>query len=494
MLGSMSNDLIDGSLNEIVKLTHIALLKEKPGQFSDIARYTMGDAALTSSNFEIVSANSMRRVKVKSVPSISISGTTGASVTAKYVALYTDASHWMTIDTNQKPYLVGATARINDFDIDLSYPASPLKMSDTFMDGGLDKIKDDSTQLLVMKVVPTQAGDITAGNTLVTITMSASDFSLSGSGGTRKLRVGQKLSGALTAAGTIKSVVLRKDANNTEWLSSTVANVSANAGDTVQVNPWDIKFIPTTSMISTKPAADSADLEIDTSNPIAENLAYFTIDFKADLVASNQNPQAIFDDTDSRIDEVTRDLIFATHGANRYYFGDRFDEGYLSQSALTLMLKLTSDFKSAGDLFSIGGGVYLRLGDRILQPSKLYFGDGYIIEIPSLSDGRFDEGNILTITYGHGMINIYTNSERIAQKAVDDKRTVTGDRPMLGGESSFAGDVEFAAIWNRELSGNEVATMATSPYLLIKHRDAVPPEIVINPAALDLAAEGPDVD
>ena len=71
MLGSMSNDLIDGSLDEIVKLTHIALLKEKPGQFSDIARYSMGDVALTSANFEITSANSMRRVKVKSVPSIS---------------------------------------------------------------------------------------------------------------------------------------------------------------------------------------------------------------------------------------------------------------------------------------------------------------------------------------------------------------------------------------------------------------------------------------
>ena len=65
---------------------------------------------------------------------------------------------------------------------------------------------------------------------------------------------------------------------------------------------------------------------------------------------------------------------------------------------------------------------------------------------------------------------------------------------MLGGETSFAGDVEFAAIWNRELSGNEVATMATSPYLLIKHKDTTPPEIVLNPAALDLAAEGPDVD
>ncbi len=486
MLGSMSNDLIDGSLNEIVKLTHIALLKEKPGQFSDIARYSMGDAALTSANFEIVSANSMRRVKVKSVPSISISGTTGASVTAKYVALYTDASHWMTIDTNQKPYLVGATARINDFDIDLSYPASPLKMSDTFMDGGLDKIKTDSTQLLVMKVVPIQAGDITAGNTLVTITMSASDFSLSGSGGSRKLRVGQKLSGALTAAGTIKSVVLRKDANNSEWLSSTVANVSANAGDTVQVNPWDIKFIPTTSTISSKPSAESADLEIDWKNPIASGLAYFTIDFKTDLV-TDQQPQAIFGDSDSRIDEKTRDLIFASHGANRYYFGDRFDEGYLSEDALSFMLKLTSDFKSTGTLFSIGFGFYLRLGDRIMYPSKLYFGDGHVIEIPSLSDSRFDKGGILTVTYGHGEINIYANGERIAQAAVDDRRAQSGDRPMLGGDNSFAGTVEFAAIWNRALSGAEVSTMATAPYLPIKHKDAVPPEIVINP-------ERPDVD
>ncbi len=485
MLGSMSNDLIDGSLNEIVKLTHIALLKEKPGQYSDIARYSMGDAALTSANFEITSANSMRRVKVKSVPSISISGTTGASITAKYVALYTDSAHWMTIDTNQKPYLVGATARINNFDIDLSYPASPLKMSDAFMDGGLDAIKTDSHQLLVMKVVPTQAGDITAGNTLVTITMSASDFSLSGSGGSRKLRVGQKLSGALTAAGTIKSVVLRKDANNTEWLSSTVANVSANAGDTVQVNPWDIKFIPTTSTVNTKPAAESADLEIDWKNPIATGLAYFTIDFKVDLV-TDQHPQAIFGDSDSRIDEKTRDLIFSTHGPNRYYFGDRFDEGYLSEDALTLMLKLTSDFKSAGDLFSIGAGFYLRLGDRILQPSKLYFGDSHIIDIPSLSDGRFDEGSILTVTYGSGEINIYTNGERILQQQVDDKRTVTGDRPILGGETSFAGSVEFAAIWNRALSGSEVATMATAPYLPIKHKDAVPPEIVINPEGIDV--------
>ena len=486
MLGSMSNDLIDGSLDEIVKLTHIALLKEKPGQYSDIARYSMGDVALTSANFEITSANSMRRVKVKSVPSISISGTTGASITAKYVALYTDARHWMTIDTNQKPYLVGATARINNFDIDLSYPASPLKMSDDFMDGGLSKIKSDSTQLLVMKVVPTQAGDITAGNTLVTITMSASDFSLSGSGGSRKLRVGQKLSGALTAAGTIKSVVLRKDANNTEWLSSTVANVSANAGDTVQVNPWDIKFIPTTSTINSKPSADSADLEIDWKNPIATGLAYFTIDFKSDLV-TDQQPQAIFDDSDSRIDEKTRDLIFAAHGANRYYFGDRFDEGYLSEDALTLMLKLTSDFKSAGDLFSIGAGFYLRLGDRILQPSKLYFGDAHIIDLPSLSDGRFDEGSILTVTYGNGTINVYTDQQRIAQAAVDDKRAQSGDRPMLGGETSFAGKVEFAAIWNRQLSGNEVDIMSTFPYLPIKHKDTVPPEIVINPG-------NPDVD
>ncbi len=486
MLGSMSNDLIDGSLDEIVKLTHIALLKEKPGQFSDIARYSMGDAALTSANFEIVSTNSMRRVKVKSVPSISITGTTGASVTAKYVALYTDSAHWMTIDTNQKPYLVGATARINDFDVDLSYPASPLKMSDDFMDGGLDKIKTDSTQLLVMKVVPTQAGDITAGNTLVTITMAASDFSLSGSGGSRKLRVGQKLSGALTAAGTIKSVVLRKDANNTEWLSSTVANVSANAGDTVQVNPWDIKFIPTTSTINSKPSAESADLEIDWKNPIATGLAYFTIDFKADLV-TDQQPQAIFGDSDSRIDEKTRDLVFASHGANRYYFGDRFDEGYLSEDALSFMLKLTSDFKSAGSLFSIGFGFYLALGDRILHPSKLYFGDGHVIEIPSLSDGRFDEGGILTVTYGHSEINIYTNGERIAQAAADDRRVQSGERPMLGGDNSFAGRVEFAAIWNRALSGAEVATMATSPYLPIKHKDAVPPEIVINPG-------NPDVD
>ena len=486
MLGSMSNDLIDGSLDEIVKLTHIALLKEKPGQFSDIARYSMGDAALTSANFEITSANSMRRVKVKSVPSISITGTTGASVTAKYVALYTDSANWMTIDTNQKPYLVGATARINDFDIDLSYPASPLKMSDDFMDGGLDKIKTDSTQLLVMKVVPTQAGDITAGNTLVTVTMAASDFSLSGSGGSRKLRVGQKLSGALTAAGTIKSVVLRKDANNAEWLSSTVANVSANAGDTVQVNPWDIKFIPTTSTINSKPSADSADLEIDWKNPIASGLAYFTIDFKSDLV-TDQHPQAIFGDSDSRIDEKTRDLIFASHGANRYYFGDRFDEGYLSEDALTFMLKLTSDFKSTGTLFSIGFGVYLRLGDRIMYPSKLYFGDGHVIEIPSLSDNRFDQGGILAVTYGHGEINIYANGERIAQAAVDDKRAQSGERPMLGGDNSFAGTVEFAAIWNRELSGTEVSTMATAPYLPIKHKDAVPPEIVINP-------ERPDVD
>ena len=69
----------------------------------------------------------------------------------------------------------------------------------------------------------------------------------------------------------------------------------------------------------------------------------------------------------------------------------------------------------------------------------LYFGDGHVIEIPSLSDGRFDEGGILTITYGSGEINIYTNGERILQQRVDDKRTATGDRPMLGGETSFAG-------------------------------------------------------
>ena len=57
---------------------------------------------------------------------------------------------------------------------------------------------------------------------------------------------------------------------------------------------------------------------------------------------------------------------------------------------------------------------------------------------------------------------------------------------MLGGDNTFAGRVEFAAIWNRELSGTEVSTMATAPYLPIKHKDAVPPEIVINPGSPDV--------
>ncbi|WP_419611246.1 LamG-like jellyroll fold domain-containing protein, partial [Thiolapillus sp.] len=238
------------------------------------------------------------------------------------------------------------------------------------------------------------------------------------------------------------------------------------------------------------------EVKINTADPLARGLTYYTLDFKKELVNNYDMPH---EGSDIVWDATTKNVKFTSDDTrnrhNHIRLGAGVDDGDDIDQAITVIFKFKQPDSTGtpstvfcnADSFS-GPCTYIDLPNDLATsiPHKRYWAWA-----PSemtnheIMDDTLSGWHTYALTRGddiNNVLDMYLDGSNIQSDGNVRVRGHTNSFFRIGGFSrssrwkTFIGEMEYFAVWNRQLTATEIATFTAKPYLIVgNQRNVIKP-------------------